>query len=161
MKLALSSLRYQQALEAGGTTARDEGIALHGVMERSRTREDIVSATNQLVIDGVLSKAEAAELLTEINQVLTDPIAAQWFDHNWDSVLTECEIITSKGEIKRPDRVMIDGDRAVVVDYKFGKKSSDHRRQIVEYQELIAEMGYSNIEGYIWYVREGKIDRVV
>ena len=161
MKLALSSLRYQQALEAGGTTARDEGIALHGVMERSRTREDIVSATNQLVIDGVLSETEAAELLTEINQALTDPIAAQWFDHNWDSVLTECEIITSKGEIKRPDRVMIDGDRAVVVDYKFGKKSSDHRRQIVEYQELITEMGYSNIEGYIWYVREGKIDRVV
>ena len=161
MKLALWSSRYQQALEAGGTTARDEGIALHGVMERSRTREDIRLAVEQLVIDGLLSSTEATELLAQINNALNNPTAAEWFDKHWQAVHTECEIITPKGEIKRPDRVMIDGNRAVVVDYKFGKRNGEHRKQIVEYKQLIEKMGYSSIEGYIWYVREGKIDKVL
>ena len=56
---------------------------------------------------------------------------------------------------------MIDGNRAVVVDYKFGKRNGEHRKQIVEYKQLIEKMGYSSIEGYIWYVREGKIDKVL
>lgn len=161
MKLALSSLRYQQALEAGGTTARDEGIALHGVMERSGSREDIYRAIEQLTIDGVLSTAEASELTTQINQALSNPTAAKWFDYNWEQVYTECEIISPNGDVKRPDRVMIDGNRAIVVDYKFGKADKSHRTQILNYRTLIADMGYSDIEGYIWYVREGKIDKVI
>ena len=55
---------------------------------------------------------------------------------------------------------MIDKDRAVVVDYKFGERSKSHHKQIALYCTLLEQMGYK-AEGYLWYVREGDIERVV
>ena len=161
MKLKLSSQRLQQALEAGATTARDEGIALHGIMERCHTREEIVCAIEQLVIDGIISNKEGIELLAHINSALSDPTAAEWFNGKWDRIYTECEILSTDGKINRPDRVMTSGNKAVVVDYKFGKAENSHRTQILTYHKLLTGMGYSDIEGYIWYVREGKIEKVI
>jgi CRISPR/Cas system-associated exonuclease Cas4 (RecB family) len=53
---------------------------------------------------------------------------------------------------------MIKGDRAVVVDYKFGaEKFASHRKQIAEYMRLLREMGYEQVEGYVWYLSLGEI----
>ena len=57
---------------------------------------------------------------------------------------------------------MIDRDgRAVVVDYKFGELDTErHRRQIREYLRLLRDMGHTKTEGFLWYVRLGKIEKV-
>ena len=53
---------------------------------------------------------------------------------------------------------MIRGDRAVVVDYKFGSdRSGRHVRQVAEYMRLMVEMGYRRVEGYVWYISLGEI----
>ena len=66
-----------------------------------------------------------------------------------------------RGSTRRPDRVMIDGRRVVVVDYKFGLRDAErHRRQMREYLRLLGEMGYAPAEGYLWYVKLGKIEKV-
>ena len=66
------------------------------------------------------------------------------------------------GTTRRPDRVMIAGDRAVVVDYKFGDRDAErYRRQIGGYCTLLRGMGYARVEGYLWYVRRGEVERVV
>ena len=66
-----------------------------------------------------------------------------------------------KRQTRRPDRVMTDGERAVVVDYKFGdRETARHRKQIREYLRLLRQMGYTRTEGYLWYVRLGRTERV-
>ncbi len=56
---------------------------------------------------------------------------------------------------------MIKGDRVTVVDYKFGAdKHKAHLRQTGEYMRLIAEMGYGQVEGYVWYLSLGEIVKV-
>jgi hypothetical protein len=57
---------------------------------------------------------------------------------------------------------MIKGDRAVVVDYKFGNKQlAVYRKQVSEYIELLRSMGtFSQIEGYVWYISLGEIDKI-
>ena len=68
----------------------------------------------------------------------------------------------SNGTTRRPDRVMIAGDRAVVVDYKFGDRDAErYRRQIGGYCTLLRGMGYARVEGYLWYVRRGEVEWVV
>ena len=65
------------------------------------------------------------------------------------------------GTTRRPDRVMIAGDRAVVVDYKFGGREPErYRRQVLEYLALLRQMGYTETEGYLWYVKLGRIEKV-
>ena len=62
---------------------------------------------------------------------------------------------------RRPDRVMIKGNKAVVVDYKFGsEKSKLHHKQVANYMNLLHQMGYTSIEGYIWYLSMGEIVKV-
>ena len=69
------------------------------------------------------------------------------------------EITTQRMEY--PDRVMIRGTRAVVVDYKFGSRDPGrYRRQVGEYLGLLRQMGYTQCEGYLWYVKLGEIEKV-
>ena len=63
-------------------------------------------------------------------------------------------------ETKRPDRVMIRGNEAVVVDYKFGREAESHKVQIRHYMEMLNNMGYTSVKGYVWYVSAGKIVRI-
>ena len=161
MKLKLSSERYMEARRGGKVTPQQEGILLHGIMERAATREDIDRELARLSYDGVLSESESKLLQQQIDTMFAMPLVAQWFSKSWDEVYTENAIIMTDAKTKRPDRVMTVGDKAVVVDYKFGEQSEDNRRQIAQYAQLLETMGYRDVEGYIWYVREGVIDRVL
>ena len=160
MRIKLSSRRFIEAIQGGAVSPRDEGILLHEVMEKAESADDIIRATEQLVIDGFISQKTAESIKQQIERVFENNTLSEWFSGSWQSVKTECEIIAPGVGIKRPDRVMIDKDRAVVVDYKFGERSKSHHKQIALYCTLLEQMGYK-AEGYLWYVREGDIERVV
>ena len=61
---------------------------------------------------------------------------------------------------RRPDRVMTDGQRTIVVDFKFGHPRDEYLFQVREYMQLLADMGHHNVEGYLWYVYSNKIQEV-
>ena len=161
MRLKLSSRKYSEALSSGTLTPKEEGIVLHGVMEQARTAKDIYSAIEKLVIDGVLSAASAEQLTTQIEETISNPTVAEWFSDKWQQIHIENRIIAPGFGTRRPDRVMISGNKAVVVDYKFGEIDNSYRKQIKRYHWLLEQMGYSDIKGYLWYVREGVIDEVI
>ena len=160
MRLKLSSRRVIESIRGKATTARDEGILLHEVMERAESVEDITRAVEQLIIDGFISQKRAEEITAQVEKIFENATVREWFGSSWQSVRNECDIIAPGVGIKRPDRVMIDGERAVVVDYKFGERSNTYHKQITLYCTLLEQMGYK-AEGYLWYVREGDIERVV
>lgn len=63
--------------------------------------------------------------------------------------------------IYRPDRVMTRGRRAVIVDYKFGmNQKNEHFRQVERYAGLLREMGYRQVEGWLWYIALDRLVRV-
>ncbi len=163
LRLRLPSQRYfGDAAEAGGLSPRDLGILMHRAFENADTEAEIGEAVERMEADGTLSPDDAAELRRLIAEALADPAVGEWFGGRWQRVRNEQEIVipgTASG--RRPDRVMTDGDRAVVVDYKFGEHdAARYRRQIADYCALLRQMGYARTEGYLWYVRLGKIERV-
>ena len=53
---------------------------------------------------------------------------------------------------------MTDGRKAVVVDYKFGRKEEKfYLRQVGFYCKTLRQMGYTDVSVYIWYVTLDKI----
>ena len=135
-------------------------IMLHRAFEQARQREEIPQAVKAMVLDGLLSQEEATELQRNIDKVLDSSIAGEWFSGKWDKVLCESSIIVPNAGMKRPDRVMIEGKRAVVVDYKFGEREPAHRKQISAYIMYLRSMGYEDITGYVWYVGRGETDKI-
>jgi hypothetical protein len=76
-------------------------------------------------------------------------------------IMNELEIILPGGIIYRPDRV-VEGNEISVIDFKTGKlKSKSHEKQIMRYVTSIREMGYENVGGYLWYLDEKLVEKVI
>ncbi len=162
LRLRLPSQRYFEEADAVELSPRNFGILMHRAFEEAATKEEIGRAVERMRLDGILSAAGAETLQRQIDRTLEHPAARSWFDGHWRIVRNEHEIIVpGSRSTRRPDRVMIDGERAVVVDYKFGQKDpAAYRRQIAEYMTLLREIGYTQVEGYLWFVSRGEIQRV-
>ena len=78
--------------------------------------------------------------------------------------MREDTVLVPKGQEvveKRMDRVMIRGNEAVVLDYKFVAHLSDeHRSQVREYMDIMSQLGYTTVRGYLWSGFEGKLEEV-
>lgn len=153
--------RYDEESSGENLAPRDYGIMMHQAMENATSREDIEERIRLCVVDGSLSAEEADTLRERIAKVFNQEVVAEWFDGSWESVKSEREIIYNSRSW-RPDRVMVKGTRAVVVDYKFGLNTpASHRKQIELYASLLRQMGYTDVSGYLWYITMERIDKVV
>ena len=159
MRLRLPSQRYFEDDERVELSPRNFGILMHRVFADAKCKEDIYRSIEQMVRDAAISPAEGKRLQNEVDKALDNPTIAEWFDGEWNDVRNENDIIVPHGEpVRRPDRVMIKGRRAVVLDYKFGEHEiNSHKQQVRDYMALLSRIGYSTIEGYLWYVRLGKV----
>lgn len=163
LRLRLPSQRYFEEGAEAELAPRNFGILMHKAFENAATEADILGAIDAMRADALISEAEAASLHRATAKALADATAREWFDGAWDRVRNEHEIIVPHDSgTRRPDRVMIRGQRAVVVDYKFGEREPEkYRRQIREYADLLRQIGYTETEGYLWFVKLGNIERVV
>jgi hypothetical protein len=101
--------------------------------------------------EGFFRKTEEAELLELAQSVLSNPELKVLLDKPYTS-FNEQTIISGAGESYRPDKVLIGIDQVVVIDFKFtGKPSQAHYKQVNDYRALLMEMGYQNIDAYLYY----------
>lgn len=156
-----SHQRYDEESSGEQLAPRDYGIVLHRAMEQASSKEDIEHRLQLLATDGVISAEEVTLVQEKIEQMMSEGKVGEWFDGTWESIKAEREIIY-RGRSWRPDRVMVRGDEAVVVDYKFGMGTpASHRRQIELYTDLLRQMGYTKVSGYLWYISMERIEQVV
>jgi ATP-dependent helicase/nuclease subunit A len=138
----------------------DRGKLYHRLFSAISTPEDVEPAINDLIHEGLLDSEQAEESLAYVQKALSQPQATDWFSGR-HRLFNECSILTHDATghtlMKRPDRVMQDGDTLTVVDFKFGKPAASHHRQVQEYMQLLAAMGYPAIEGFLWYVDEEQV----
>ena len=86
------------------------------------------------------------------------PEVSAWFSSDFQ-VVNERDILFGGGDKVRPDRVLLKGNTAWVIDYKFGNKEEEkYKRQVRYYCHTLQKMGYTSVKGYIWYV---VLDKVV
>ena len=87
-------------------------------------------------------------------------MAAEWFNGSY-MLYNECSILgDNDSKLRRPDRVMIKDDTAVVVDYKFGRENDNYKEQVKGYMNLLKEIGYAKVKGFLWYVYKNSIKEV-
>lgn len=142
------------------------GNLLHEIFSHIRTLDDVEPAIAQLTLDGIIANDEKtlADLRSQIAQCLNQDEAREWFDTRW-TLFNECTILTVDPDTgltveHRPDRVMKDEKETVVVDFKFGHPRPEYKEQVRQYIGLLQDMGEKNVSGYLWYVTDGKIERV-
>lgn len=148
--------------DGGNIDARGKGILLHKLFEETTRLEELPQNIDKLYASGYLSQKEVEALKITCREALSNPIIGEWFSDEWEARRESAIILpTTTGETllstKRPDRVLLRGKSAIVIDYKFGGERSSHKKQIQNYKELLKSMGYDDIKGYLWYINNNLI----
>lgn len=141
------------------------GTLLHQLFATITSIDDVERVLRQFEFDGMLYDDDITpeSIRAQINSKFRNPQVREWFDPHWH-VYNESTIIfrNEEGRVaeERPDRVITDGNRTIVIDYKFGKPQQSHHNQVRHYMQLLTEVCCHNVEGYIWYVTFNRIVRV-
>ncbi|MFI3333368.1 MAG: UvrD-helicase domain-containing protein [Rikenellaceae bacterium] len=159
LRLRLPSQRYFEKDANPTLTPRDEGVLMHKAFSEATTSAQIKERLDTMLLNAQISHTEHRSIWGKLRKSLSKEPIKEWFDGEWDMVRNEHDIILPKSSnFKRPDRVMIKGEKAVVVDYKFGLlELNEHKRQVDEYKKLLIDMGYKDVAGYVWYIKSGNI----
>ncbi|MDR1652969.1 MAG: UvrD-helicase domain-containing protein [Prevotellaceae bacterium] len=132
------------------------GKIMHEILQIIRTRADQPRALAQMVMQGKITHEESLKIDAEMEKFWDIPQTKQWFD-NENIILTEKTIITPEGKKYRPDRILLNANRATVIDYKFGEQEQpQYITQMKTYINLLTQMNYS-CEGIICYVKLKKV----
>lgn len=151
--------KYKDYAEVDGSvlSAINKGKLLHEIFKSIEHAGDIEQAVEDVYLSGLITQSEKPGLCEKIEEYLSNPGAAEWFSSRY-KVINERDILFKTGSKARPDRVIINGKQAIVIDYKFGNsEENSYLKQVRFYCNTLKQMGYTDIQGYIWYVTLDKI----
>ncbi len=135
------------------------GKIMHEILASVITIKDIKVAVEKMVVDGRIGEEEGKDIIGRLADKVRNPLVSDWFNPE-NKVLTEPEILTPGGAVYRPDRVIFLKNKIILVDFKFGTEEKKHYEQVTLYRKLLQDMGYKNVEAFLWYVDDNVIRNV-
>jgi ATP-dependent exoDNAse (exonuclease V) beta subunit len=126
------------------------GKLLHDCFSMLKTANDIDPVIEKVLKGRADAEKHREKLNNDIQKVLTHATASAWFDDS-ASVYCEQEMVATNGDTLRPDRVVVFQNKVVVVDYKTGKESPNHSKQVNQYKHELERIYSMPIEGYLLY----------
>ncbi len=137
------------------------GNIMHEILKNIISVKDIKYSVKKLEFEGKISSDQSKSLIVYINNLLFKENINQWFSEEWQ-VINERDIILKNGKVYRPDRVIIKDNNAVIIDYKTGKEHrKEYHTQVKVYIKALKEIGYYRVEGYLWYLDNNIIEKVL
>jgi ATP-dependent exoDNAse (exonuclease V) beta subunit len=158
----LPRLSLKQSRLVAEEPAIQRGNAIHAALSVVVGAQDAARRIDQLYARGELDASVVApeEMKGLIDRLIHQPEAAAWFGEEV-RVLSEQTIVARGDVLKRPDRLVLYPDgRAVVIDYKTGRPHRSYPEQVRSYVRLLRQMGFEQVEGYLWYLMDGRVERV-
>lgn len=135
------------------------GNICHDILSQVAVREQLPHVIDDFYMRGIIDTEEQKQKISElINRAWKNEKLCDWFSGRW-TLLREQAILVDGTEC-RPDRVMISGKHAIVLDYKFGGKQEKYATQVRGYMDAMRQLGYSDIEGYLWYAKSGNLEEI-
>lgn len=135
--------------------SKEWGTQLHLWFSKIHYFDQKESVLEELLKDHSVSAGIKTKLIRKINQVFLNKELRTFFNNDWIAK-TETEILLPTGKTYIPDRVVTKDNQVKVIDYKTGSilKLETHKSQLINYAEILSEMGYENIELFLVYIDE-------
>lgn len=149
--------RITLALNKNLISVNDEPGAMQGLKFHQIMSEIILESD----VEPTLKKYHAeqdTELKTVINKLLMQCRELNWFSGRY-SVKTECPLLLPDGSVLRPDRLMLDENKIILLDYKTGNESEKHFDQVRNYAKVLQEAGYETQGCFIYYTQTGVLKK--
>lgn len=146
--------------EEPSANSKCKGILMHQAFQMMKTREDLEKCCRFLIKNGETSSFNLTHLVNQIGQLLDNEPFKNWYSGNWQVINERDILVPGKGTF-RPDRIMLKANEAIVVDFKFGKYlEKKHNLQVENYIEILNQMGYQPVSGYLYYFDLEKLIKI-
>ena len=154
------------------------GNLYHNLFQLIHTVDDVPHAVNLLQSKGCFgTQLEATEAQSKVTELIEGVSAEhpEWFSAEW-AVLNERSILYQMDDAlssRRPDRVIVNGDRAIIIDYKTAQgvvtklpdgtytAPTENMEQVQKYVTLLQQIGYKDIHAYLWYILDEIVVSVI
>jgi ATP-dependent exoDNAse (exonuclease V) beta subunit len=133
----------------------DWGNLLHNTLKQVRYVGDEIKVLRQLQLRGEIDNGTSLKLQKAILEIINHQQLRDYFSESV-TVLNE-RMLIADNEIKIPDRVVVDGTIAILIDYKTGGKNPDHIVQISEYADTIKKFGFETVRKLLVYTEEMQV----
>ena len=129
------------------------GNLIHEMLSKIRTKNDIKETVNEYIFCGTIKKREGDEIEKVLQNVVNHPNLKAFFSQN-NTILNEKEIVSIDKRISIPDRLIINKNEVIILDYKTGKFEEKHYNQLEGYSNLLNELGYKVLKKILVYINE-------
>ena len=126
------------------------GNQVHEVLSAINTSDDLAPVLKQMQQAGELDEKAVLAVSSRITKLFEDPNISPWFSDGFE-VLNEREI-WHDNRIHKPDRILTQGKKAIVIDYKKEKEGESHHEQVRRYMRAMRALGFEEVEGHLIYV---------
>jgi len=134
-----------------GREQRQLGLLVHEVLENAKNLTSAKLSLKELEFEGRIDGETKEKVEAEITELFGRPEFLDWYEGDYQ-VLAEQGILLPGGKQKRPDRILIGKNKALVVDFKTGEKRSSHQAQVKEYMQLVGGLTNLPVKGFLCYV---------
>ena len=129
------------------------GNLIHEMMAEIKSEEDVDKTLDLFLNKGLLENSALPTIRSLILKIICHPSLKAYFKEGL-VIINEREILTESGEIVIPDRLVIDGQKVTVIDYKTGKPNISHQLQIDNYAVVLQKMNFEVLEKILVYLDE-------
>lgn len=133
---------------------RQYGIQFHSLiadLPLPFTESDIQRVLQTKIAVGEISDAFQERLRSDVKRMMTNHELLQLISES-SKDYSELSLLIENGNEVRPDRVILKGEQTLVIDFKTGKQNqSKHLKQVQSYCNLLSEMNFKNVSGFLYY----------
>ncbi len=134
--------------------AIERGNLVHLLLSKIKTVVDLDFAFNELLLSGDITTTDEEELRHLVLEVIQHPVLKPYYTNNYE-IYNERDIITSSGQLLRPDRLNINANNEVIIiDYKTGEHKPSYKSQLNQYASVVESMDLTTKHKYIVYINE-------
>ncbi|WP_044400970.1 exodeoxyribonuclease V subunit beta [Lacinutrix sp. Hel_I_90] len=134
--------------------AIEKGNLVHDLMEHIKTENDVDFAINDFLSSGIINEEQAKILRMSILEIIHHPDLNSYFSES-NTIYNERDILSKTGKIYRPDRLVINNKKdVVIIDYKTGLPNPKYQHQLQDYQDILEDMNFKITKKILIYINE-------
>ncbi|WP_428224005.1 UvrD-helicase domain-containing protein [Flavobacterium sp.] len=134
--------------------AIEYGNTMHEVLSYVKTKYDIDLAVTKAVENGLITEGQRSEVQQAVSEIVKHPDLEAYFDP-LAQVYNEQTILKKETKTHIPDRIVLHGKDAYLLDYKTGMHQPKYVKQLEEYEMVLMAMGFQVKKKALVYIGEG------
>ena len=135
---------------SGADLAIHKGNLLHDYLAQMQYDTNLPDVVRAIEQDRTLQPIEKTELIATLSALVLPENFGRYFSAALTAI-NEQPILMPDGKKLIPDRLLLSGNEATIIDYKTGAELPKHKLQLDAYAKALQEMGYDVVKKVLLY----------